>query len=152
MKQIQIVLKENVDKLGQMGDVVTVRAGYARNYLIPAGLALLATEKNLKMIEESRRKIQARIAREIRTVEDLAKQLSSIEVIAQLQVGEEERVFGAVTASDIAELLAQKGISIDRRWIDLEEPIKGLGSYTVPIKLQHGVQTMLKVNVVKKEN
>lgn len=151
MKQVQIVLRSDVEKLGRAGDVVLVKSGYARNYLIPAGLALLATPGNLKRVEEEHKRHQLRIQREIKTVEALAQAINSAEVTAHLSVGEEERVFGAVTASDIAELLKQKGIDIDRRWIVLEEPIKGLGTYTVPVRLQHGVQANLRVNVVKKE-
>ncbi|MBM3327564.1 MAG: 50S ribosomal protein L9 [Calditrichaeota bacterium] len=148
---MRIVLKTEVDKLGKTGDIVTVKDGYARNYLIPAGLALLADERNLKALEAQRRQAETRALREMKTHQAVAQRMAKIELTATVQVGEEDRMFGAVTATDIAELLAAQGIEIDRRIIALEEPIKALGVYTVPIKLHAGVEAHIKIRVEKAE-
>lgn len=144
---MKIILSRDVDKLGAAGDVVIVKDGYARNYLIPAGFALKADKAGLKTIEAQRKASQLRAIREMKTHTAIAQRLSMLELITKVQVGEENRMFGAVTSADIAELIAQKGVEIDRRIIDLPEPIKSLGVHIVPIKLHADVVARVKVRV-----
>ena len=148
---MKIVLVEEVEKLGQPGDVVTVKDGYARNFLIPAGFALKADPKKMKMLEAQRRAAEDRQLRDVKTHQSLAERLKRVELIAKVQVGEEDRMFGAVTSVDIAALLAEKELIVDRRIIQLPEPIKALGAYTVPVKLHADVEAFVKVKVVKEE-
>ncbi len=148
---LKIVLLSDVEKLGQAGDMVTVKDGYARNFLIPVGMAVRADPRNLKLLEAQRKAAEAGAMRELRTHKALSLKLAKTELAARVQVGEEERVFGAVTSADIADLLTAQGIEIDRRIIDLPEPIKALGVYTIPIKLHADVEAHVKVRVVKEE-
>ena len=148
---MKIVLVEEVGNLGQPGDVVTVKDGYARNFLIPAGFALKADPKKMKMLEAQRRAVEEKQLREVKTHESMAERLRSLELIAKAQVGEEDRMFGAVTSADIAELLVEKGLNVDRRIIQLAEPNKALGVYTVPVKLHADVEAHVRVKVVKEE-
>lgn len=148
---MKIVLTTDIDNLGHVGDMVTVKDGYARNFLIPTGMAVKADPKNLKLLEAQRKAAEARAFREVKTHKSLAARLSSITLTATAQVGEEDRMFGAVTSADIAEMLAAQGLEIDRRIIDLPEPIKALGVYTIPIKLHSEVTAHVKVKVVKEE-
>lgn len=148
---MKIVLLEEIKKLGQPGDVVVVKDGYARNFLIPAGKALKADSPAIKLWESQRRVAETKTTRALNTYQTLADRIERIELIARVQVGEEERMFGAVTSSDIAQLLTKKGIEIDRRIIDLPEPIKALGSYRVPVRLHAKVVAQLKVTVIPEE-
>ncbi|MBM3328429.1 MAG: 50S ribosomal protein L9, partial [Calditrichaeota bacterium] len=118
---------------------------------IPAGFALLASDRNLRSLEAQRKQAEAKSLREMKSHRAVAERIRREEVVATVQTGEEDRMFGAVTAADIAELLAAKGIEIDRRIIDLEEPIKALGVYTVPVKLHAGVEAHVRVRVIKAE-
>lgn len=146
---MKIVLLSDVEKLGQAGDVVAVKDGFGRNFLIPTGKAMLADPRNLKMLEAQRRAASAKAERGMKSHRTFAQRLAKIEVTAKVYVGEEDRMFGAVTSSDIAELLAKQGVEIDRRWIALDEPIKALGIYTVPVKLHADVEAHIRVKVVK---
>ena len=146
---MKIVLLTEVEELGQAGDMVTVKDGYARNFLIPAGMAVRADSRNLKLLEAQRKTAEAKALREVKTHKAMFQRLARMELTARVQVGEEERIFGAVTSADIAKLLAEQGIEIDRRSIDLPEPIKALGIYTVPIKLHADVEAHIKIRVVK---
>ncbi|NQT35469.1 50S ribosomal protein L9 [bacterium] len=148
---MKIVLTTDIDNLGQAGDMITVKDGYARNFLIPTGMAVKADPKNLKLLEAQRKAAEAKAFREVKTHKSLAARLSSITLTTTAQVGEEDRMFGAVTSADITELLAAQGLEIDRRIIDLPEPIKALGVYTIPIKLHAEVTAHVKVKVVKEE-
>ncbi len=148
---MKIVLVEQVTNLGVPGDVVTVKDGYARNFLIPAGFALKADPKKMKMLAIMRKNAEIKALKELKTHQSLADRLKQLEVIAKVQVGEEDRMFGAVTSVDIAGLIAEKGIEIDRRIIQLPEPIKALGSYTVPIKIHADVEAFIQVKVVKED-
>lgn len=148
---MKIVLLSDVDKLGHAGDLVNVRDGYARNLLIPAGFAVKADPANLKLIEAQRKQAEARSLRELKTHRSMSERLRRVELIAKVQVGEENRMFGAVTSSDIAQLLLEQGIEIDRRIIELSEPIKSLGVYNVPVKLHSEVEAHVKVRVVAGE-
>ncbi len=148
---IKVVLQNDIPKLGAAGEVVTVKDGYARNYLIPAGLALKADPSNLRRLEAQRKAVEARMLRDLKTHQSMATRLSRTELSAYVQTGEEDRMFGAVTSSDIAQMLAEKGIDIDRRIIDLPDPIKALGVYNVPVKLHADVTAFVKLRVEKTE-
>lgn len=151
---MKIVLINDVDKLGVTGDVVDVKDGYARNYLIPGGMALKADPRNIKMLEAQKRLADAKVMRELKTHKAMAAKLTKTELVARVQVGEEDRIFGSVTSANIAEMLAEKGVEIDRRIILLAEPIKALGVYNVPVKLHTDVTAFVKVRVepLKDEN
>jgi len=145
---MEVILREHVDNLGRRGEVVKVADGYARNYLLPRKLALLATDGNKKQIERERAKFDALEAEEHKVAEALAGRLAGVEIAIARKVGETEALYGSVTTSDIAEALAAKGFDIDRRKMQLAEPIKKLGEYDLPVKLHRDVITHLKVKVV----
>ncbi|MCI0421120.1 MAG: 50S ribosomal protein L9 [Acidobacteria bacterium] len=148
---MEIILRERIDKLGVRGDVVNVSAGYARNYLLPKQLAVLATPANIKQIEQERSAAVRREALERKDAEALARQLSQVTLQVNRKVGENEVLYGSVTSMDIAELLAAKGFTIDRRKLDLPEAIKSLGQHDVPLKLHREVIAFIKVEVLKEE-
>jgi large subunit ribosomal protein L9 len=147
---MKIILKDDVEQLGKCGEVVNVKNGFARNYLIPRKLAIPATDGNLRSIGEVNTQKRLRDNKRLRDAEKLRNALERISCTAEVQVGEEDRVFGSVTAGQIAELLEQQGFVVDRRDIQLDEPIKALGVYTVGVKLERDVIAKLKVWVVKK--
>lgn len=146
---MQVILRKDVEKLGVAGDMVEVSKGYGRNYLFPRGLAIEASPKNLKVIEHEKRLIAERKKNTIRDAESFKKKLSETSVTVAMQAGEEDKLFGAVTSMDIAEALSKEGISIDKRNIILDEPIKRLGIYAVNVKVHPEVMAELKVWVVK---
>lgn len=145
---MQVILRRDVAYLGEAGDVVDVKPGYGANYLIPQGLAAMATAGNKSQIEHERRRIEASIARERRTAEEHSKKLSGMSVTLTRLVGEDDKIFGSVTTKDIAEALANEGLDIDRRSIVLDTPLKALGVYEVDIKLHRDVRAQIKVWVV----
>lgn len=146
---MKIILRQDYDSLGKTGDVVTVKDGYARNFLIPKRIAVQASPKNTRMLEEEQRVLKLRQNRDKHQSEKMALELEAISLTAAVSVGEEDRVFGSVTAQTIADLLKEKGFEIDKRKIHLDEPIKALGIYTVPIKLFADVEAKVRVWVVK---
>lgn len=146
---MKVILREDVERLGQRGKIVTVKDGYARNYLIPKKLALLATPSNMKTLEEEKKQLGVRENKARRLAEQMAKKLKSVSITASVAVGEEDRVFGSVTAQTISNLLKEKGFDVDKKKILLEEPIKALGVYTIPLRLHHDVPGKVKVWVVK---
>ncbi|HEX9655091.1 MAG TPA: 50S ribosomal protein L9 [bacterium] len=146
---MKIILKQNFDNLGKFGDVVEVKDGYARNFLIPRQIAIHANDRNMRLLEQERKRVEVKQSKEKRSAEDLAKSLEPVSLTATVAVGEEDKVFGAVTSQDIAELLKAKGFDIDRRKIVLDEPLKALGVYEVAIKLHADVEAKVKVWVVK---
>jgi len=148
---MDIILREDVEKLGARGEVVKVAAGYARNYLLPKRLAVAATEANKKIVEQER---QAHLRRETKLkseAEDLGKILGGVKVTIAQKAGENDQLFGSVTAKDIADALEQQNYSIDRRKIQLPEPIKQLGDHVVTIRLHREVPIEITVQVVKEE-
>jgi large subunit ribosomal protein L9 len=147
---MKIILKDDVEKLGKCGEVVEVKDGYGRNFLIARNLAIPATKGNLKAIREVTKQKEIRDLKKKRQEERLKIQLEKISCTAEVRVGEEDKVFGSVTAQDISELLKEKGFEIDRHKILLETPIKALGVYTVPIKVSSDLVASLKVWVMKK--
>jgi len=146
---MQVILLENVPSLGKAGDLVKVSDGYGRNYLIPQKKALLATEKSLKVIEHQKRQVQQRMEKTKKNAEKMAQQIGNLSCTFIKTVGESGKVFGSVTSMDIENYLKENGIEVDRKKISLEEPIKNLGMFTVPIKLHSEVAAHLKVWVVQ---
>jgi large subunit ribosomal protein L9 len=144
---MEVILREHVDNLGRRGDLVKVADGYARNYLLPRKLALLATDGNKKVIEREKVKFDAKEAEEQKVAQAVADRLATVEIEITRKVGETDALFGSVTNADVADALAAKGFDIDRRKIQLHEPIKKLGDYTVPVKLHRDVTVPLKVKV-----
>lgn len=146
---MDVILRQDVDNLGERGAKVSVARGYARNYLIPRKLAVAATEGNLRMLQEEEKLRDVRENKVKRHSDRLAQKLGKVSVTAEVQVGEEDKLFGSVTSGDIEELLKGQGYEIDKKLIQLDEPIKALGVYTVPIKLHKDVECAIKVWVVK---
>ncbi|NOX36934.1 MAG: 50S ribosomal protein L9 [Calditrichaeota bacterium] len=146
---MKIILREDFERLGKAGDIVDVKPGYARNYLIPKQIAYPATPSYLKILEEERKQKQQRLLKEKKQAEAMAKKLEDVSVTISVSVGEEDKMFGSVTSQNIADALKEQGIEIDRRKIELEEPIKELGIYSVPIRLHPEVEAKIKVWVVK---
>lgn len=147
---IKVVLQDEVINLGNGGDVVKVRPGFARNYLIPRGLAAPATTGNLARIGELKRKAAQSAENVLQAAKDLAKKLEATSVKLERAVGEENKMYGSVTAKDVAEAYLEKGLEIDRRKIHLPDPIRRLGLSEVPVKLHAQVTVSLRVEVVKK--
>jgi large subunit ribosomal protein L9 len=145
---MEVILREHVDNLGRRGEVVKVADGYARNYLLPRKLALLATEGNKKQIERERAKFEAKEAEEKKIVSAIAERLSNVDVVIARRVGENNVLYGSVTTADIAEALTAKGFDLDRRKIVLAEPLKQIGDVDVPIKLHREITANVKVRVV----
>jgi large subunit ribosomal protein L9 len=148
---MEVILREDIDNLGARGEIVKVAPGYARNFLLPKRLAVAATEANRKIVEQER---QAHLRKEAKLqteAEDLAKLLAGTAVTISQKAGENDQLFGSVTVQDIANALAAKNFTIDRRKIQLEEPIKQLGTYQVALRLQKDVTTEISVNVVREE-
>jgi large subunit ribosomal protein L9 len=146
---MNIVLQKDVPALGNAGQIITVKDGFARNYLIPQGLAMKADKSALKMIEEKKRTQLLREEKVVRDAKKFAEELSKVSLTVKVQAGEEDKLFGSVTSQDITDLLKEKGIEIDRRKIMLEEPIKALGAYQIPIKLHSAVIVNIKLWVIK---
>lgn len=148
---MQLILREDVDNLGRAGELVNVKPGYGRNFLLPKGLAVLATPKNVANVEHEKRMAAGRAAKARKGAEDVATRIEGAQINIARQVGEEDKLFGSVSGRDIAEALAEQGITIDHRKVHLQEPIKALGMHEVKIKLAAEVQATVKVWVVKKE-
>jgi len=146
---MRVVLREDIDKLGRRGEVHEVAAGYARNFLLPKGKALPATDGNMKRVEQERRRYAVLQAKEKEDAAAIGRRIAGVSCTIVRKVGENDQLYGSVTASDIAEYLEKEGIAIDKRRILLEEPIKALGIYTVPVKLHADVQGEVRVWVVK---
>jgi len=146
---MEVILKEDVPKLGSRGDVVKVAEGFGRNYLLPRRLAIQATSANKKVIEQMKAASVRRSAKEKVQAEELAKQFDGVSVSFTRRAGEQDQLFGSVTSSDIAEALSKKGFDMDRRKIQLHEPLKSLGEFTVPLKLHKDLTAHFKVLIEK---
>jgi large subunit ribosomal protein L9 len=144
---MEVILREHVDNLGRRGELVKVADGYARNYLLPRKLALLATAGNKKVIEREKGKFDAKEAEEQGVAQAIGDRLANVEINIARKTGETDALFGSVTNADIAEALSVKGFDVDRRKIQLHEPIKKLGDYKVPVKLHRDVTVTLSVKV-----
>jgi large subunit ribosomal protein L9 len=149
---IEVILKEHVEHLGRRGEIVKVADGYARNYLLPRKLALEVTSGNKQQIARERAKAEAREAEELTMAQALAARLEAVEVSIGRRVGENETLYGSVTSADIAEALAARSLTIDRRKIQLNDPLKTLGDHTVPVKLHRDVTANVTVKVVPASN
>src|SRR5262245_13355642 len=145
---MEVILRDHVENVGKRGEVVKVADGYARNYLLPRKLALVATPGNLKQVERERVKLDFKEAQEKTSAEAIAARMGMIEIVISRKVGETEALYGSVTSADIAEALAKKGFDIDKRKIGLREPIKKLGDVTVPVKLHREVVVQMPIRVV----
>lgn len=148
-KQMKLILKEDVDKLGDSGDIVSVKPGYGRNYLIPQGKAIMATEGALKQLESIKESAERRAELTIESAKEMAERLETTSVTIPVSVGEDDRIHGTVTNQDVADALAERDIDIDRRKIELNEDIKTLGEYTATINLVGDLKQDIKVWVVK---
>lgn len=146
---MKIILKEDIKKLGKMGQIVDVADGYARNYLVPKGLAVEASTKNIRSLEHEKKIIQEKARKHKDSAQDLASRISAMTLTIKAKAGEEEKLFGSVTTMDIAEALLTRGVEIEKKKIVLEEPIKRLGSYSVQIKLHPDVSVPLTIEVIQ---
>ena len=148
---MDIILREDIDKLGQRGDMVKVAAGYARNFLLPRNLAVAATESNKKIVEQQRQAHLRRDAKLVTEAQDLAKMMGAVSVTIHQKAGENDQLFGSVTSNDVAVALEKLGYTIDRKKVHLEEPIKTLGDFQVSVRLHKDVSIDVPVHVVKEE-
>ena len=148
---MKVILKEDIPKLGRMGKTVDVKPGYGRNYLIPQGKAILATSKNLKALEHERMLIQRKADLARKDAEGLASKIKGMTLTLTRKVVEEDKLYGSVSVSDIAQALEEAGVEIERKLIKLDEPIKSLGEFKVAIKAHHDVTAELTVQVVKED-
>jgi large subunit ribosomal protein L9 len=146
---MEVILRQSIEKLGNPGDVVTVKPGYARNYLLPRGLAYEATAGNLKRIAAERQRLESAENTRRDSARDLAKRIEEVSLTFSARVGEEGKLFGSITAADIAHQLEAQGIEIEKRQIDLHEPIKTLGVFRVPVRLHADVHPDVRVWVIK---
>lgn len=148
---MEIILREDVDKLGQRGDMVKVTAGYARNFLLPRNLAVAATESNKKIVEQQRQAHLRRDAKLVTEAQELGKMMAAVSVTIRQKAGENDQLFGSVNSNDIAVALEKLGYNIDRKKVHLEEPIKTLGDFQVNVRLHKDVSIEIPVHVVKDE-
>ena len=151
MAQVKVILRESVPSLGEAGDLVGVKPGFARNYLIPQGKAIVASEARVRELEHHKRVVEEKLARELKALESVRKHLESLDIQIQARVGEEGKLFGSVTAPQIAEVLAEKGYEVDRRRIALKEPIKEAGEHRVPVRLHRDLTAEILVKVTPEE-
>ncbi len=146
---MDIILLKDYDGLGQAGDVVSVKPGFARNKLIPEGIALRASKRNLAISDERKSNAQSRLIREEAANEALVKKISKVEITIEAQVGEEDKMFGSITSADIQKALKDKGVDVARQTILLKEPLKALGIYHVPVRVASNMNADVKIYVIK---
>jgi large subunit ribosomal protein L9 len=145
---MEVILREHVEHLGRRGDIVKVAAGYGRNYLLPRKLALVVTEDNKRQIEREKKLAEVRDLEDQRAAEAVAERISQLDIEIGRRVGDNDTLYGSVTSADVAQALKAKGFEIDKRKIQLPEPLKALGAASVPIKIHHGVIAQVKVRVI----
>lgn len=148
---MEVILKESVEKLGEAGAQVKVADGYARNFLLPKGLAIKATKQNMTLLRREKALVEQREQRQIQEAQKIANKIRSLSCIMKRQAGEQDKLFGSVSSHDVADFLIESGIKIDRKKVHLEEPIKTLGVHRVPIKIHPEVTAELKIKVQKEE-
>ncbi|MCM0084276.1 50S ribosomal protein L9 [Geomonas sp. Red32] len=146
---MKVILKENVENLGHIGDIVKVAPGYARNYLLPKGFAIEATEKNAKALEHAKRQLEYKKNRVLEAAKQLSAKIEGLSLSIAHQAGADDKLFGAVTNMELAELLKAQGLEIDRKKIVLDEPIKHLGDFTAQVKIHPEVSATLKISITK---
>jgi large subunit ribosomal protein L9 len=147
MSAIQVILREDVGKLGSAGDLVRVKPGYARNFLVPGGMAILATHANVKALEHNKRVISEKLAKDLKDLRATSHKLKSMVIEIKRRAGEDGKLFGSVTTANIAELIAEKGIKLNRRKIELPDSIKEVGEHAIEIKLHSEINTTVKLIV-----
>lgn len=146
---MKVILRQDFETLGNIGDIVDVKDGYARNYLIPRNIAFQATAGSMQRLEEEKKQVQKRSEKQKKESENVAAELAKLSITIKMKVGEDEKLFGSVTSQMIAEAVVDKGMKIDKKQIELEDSIKSLGIYDVPVKLPAGVTGTVKVWVVR---
>ncbi len=146
---MKVILRKNFDQLGKIGDLVDVKNGYARNFLLPRQIAYVATKGNIRALEEEKQQLAKREVKDLEAAKILAAELENVSITIPVKVGEEDKIFGSVTSQNIADALKEKQYDIDKRKIDLEEPIKALGIYSINIKLHNEVTAVVKTWVVR---
>ncbi|MBP9020561.1 MAG: 50S ribosomal protein L9 [Syntrophobacterales bacterium] len=149
---MKVILRQDVESLGKMGDVIRVAEGYARNYLFPKGIAVEANEKNIRALEHEKQEMEQRAGKRRKKAEALLETLSGVTCVISRKTGKEDKLFGAVTAKDVEKSLRDQGLDIDRKSIVFQEPIKSLGEFPVKVKLYPGVTAEITVKVVKEED
>jgi large subunit ribosomal protein L9 len=151
MRQVTLILQQSVPSLGEAGDVVRVKPGYARNFLIPQGKAIFATQSNVSELEHQKRVVAEKVAKDLKDLESVRARIESLTLEVKARVGEEGKLFGSVTSAHVAQLLADQGIEVDRRRVGLSEPIKELGEFSVPVKLHRDLVAQAKLTVSAEE-
>jgi large subunit ribosomal protein L9 len=151
MDAVKLILRESVPSLGEAGELVSVKPGFARNYLLPRGLAILATAGNVRELEHKQRVVAAKVAKERKELDGVRERLQALSLVVKARAGEEGKLFGSVTAVQIAELIAAQGVEVDRRRIQLDEPIKDLGEHSIAIRLRHDVVATVRLSVAPEE-
>lgn len=146
---MKVILRKNFDQLGKIGDIVDVKDGFAQNFLFPRKVAYVATPGNVKALEEEKKQTSRKYEKELKTAQSLATELEKVSVTIPVKVGEEDKIFGTVTPQMIADALKEKNYDIDKRKIEIAEPIKALGIYSVNIKVYHNVNAVVKTWVVR---
>ena len=147
---MEVILLDKIDNLGNVGDVVIVKPGYARNYLFPKGLAVRSSKRNIAFVEEKRKNIELKIAKKEQANQAIFDSLKNVEILMEVEVGENDKLFGSVTTMDLQKALNDQNIEIEKQDILLDNPIKSLGVYDIPIKVTPSLKQNIKVNVVKK--
>ncbi len=151
MTQVKLILCDGVPGLGEAGDLVRVKPGFARNYLVPQGKAIFASEARIRELEHHRRVVAEKVSKELKDLQAIKTRVEALKLEVKARVGEEGKLFGSVTSANIHELLTREGIEVDRRRIELKEPIKEAGEHKVPVKLHRDVVAQLEVHVVSEE-
>jgi len=148
---MEVILRTDVPKLGKAGDIVKVKDGFARNYLLPKGLAIPANQKTIKALENQRKIILAKAERERKKAQSLAEKLTGLTLTFYRKIIEGERIYGSISAQDIVKALEEKGLNLERRFVLLDEPIKQLGTYEIPIRLGPGLEVKIKLEVIEEK-
>ena len=146
---MDVILLQDVETLGTAGDIINVKPGFARNFLFPKGLAVRSSKRNRALADEKKEVVKSRAVREAKAYEELMNKLKKVEITIEVNVGGEDRLFGSVTSQDIHKVLMEKGVEVDRHAVLLEEPIKALGIYDVPVKITKGLSQEIKVYVIQ---